>query len=72
VQRFELDLLILMTLTKKSSQDDNERLTDELANLLDETAEAHHKAFAPTEGKDPDWPLWYADYLLEKLRRMLN
>ena len=60
-----------MTLTKISSQDDHERLTDELANLLNETTEAHHKAFAATEGEDPDWPLWYADYLLEKLRRML-
>ena len=44
----------------------------ELVNLLNETAEAHHKAFASTEGEDPDWPLWYADYLLEKLRRMLK
>jgi hypothetical protein len=61
-----------MTLTKISSQDDHERLTDELANLLNETTEAHHKAFAATEGEDPDWPLWYADYLLEKLRRMLK
>ena len=37
---------------------DNEKLIDELANLLNETAEAHHKAFAATEGEDPDWPLW--------------
>jgi hypothetical protein len=51
---------------------DNEGLADELANLLNETAEAHHKAFAATEGEDPDWPLWYADYLLEKMREMLK
>ncbi len=48
-----------------------EKLTDELINLLNETAEAHHKAFAATE-EDPEWPIWYADYLLDKLRRMLN
>jgi hypothetical protein len=50
----------------------NEKLIDELANLLNETAEAHHKAFAATEGEDPDWPIWYADYLLEKIRQMLK
>ncbi len=50
----------------------NEKLIDELANLLDETAEAHHKAFAATEGEDPDWPLWYAEYLFEKLKKMIN
>jgi hypothetical protein len=49
-----------------------EKLIDELANVLIETAEAHHKAFAATEGEDPDWPLWYADYLLEKMRHMLK
>ena len=46
----------------------NEELIDELANLLNETAVAHRKAFAATEGGDPDWPLWRADYLLEKMR----
>jgi hypothetical protein len=35
----------------------NKQLIDELANLLNETAEAHHKAFAATEGEDPDWPI---------------
>jgi len=39
---------------------------------LNETAEAHHKTFAATEGEDPDWPLWYADCLLEKMRKMLK
>jgi NAD(P)H-hydrate epimerase len=49
-----------------------DKLTDELANLLNETAEAHHKAFAATNGEDAEWPIWYADYLLDKMRRMLN
>jgi hypothetical protein len=35
-------------------QNDNEKLIDK---LLNETAEAHYKAFAATEGEDPDWPL---------------
>jgi hypothetical protein len=51
---------------------DNKKMIDELANLLSETAEAHHKAFAATEGEDPDWPIWYADYLLDKMRQMLK
>jgi NAD(P)H-hydrate epimerase len=49
-----------------------DKLTDELANLLNETAEAHHKAFAATDGEDAEWPIWYADYLLDKMRGMLN
>lgn len=47
---------------------DNETLIDELVNLFNETAKAHHKAFAATEGEDPDWP----DYLLEKMRQILK
>ncbi|HVH63428.1 MAG TPA: hypothetical protein VNA65_07500 [Candidatus Dormibacteraeota bacterium] len=38
---------------------------DELARLLSQTAEAHHRAFISTDGFDPDWPSWYATYLLE-------
>ena len=53
-----------------SNSKDN--LIDELANLLNETAEAHHKAFTATNGEDAGWPIWYADYLLDKMRRMLN
>ena len=55
-----------------NGSNNNEKLIDKLANLVNETAEAHHKTFAATEGEDPDWPLWYADYLLEKLWRMLK
>lgn len=52
-----------------NDSNDNEKLINEVANLLNETAEAHHKAFAATKGEDPDWPLCYADYLLEKMRK---
>ena len=30
--------------------------------MLRETGQAHHKAFEVTNGADPDWPIWYADY----------
>lgn len=33
---------------------------------------AHHEAFAATDGEDPDWPLWYADYLRENASSALN
>ena len=38
---------------------------DGLAALLSRTAEAHHRAFISTGGADPDWPTWYARYLLD-------
>ncbi len=38
---------------------------DNLAELLQEAGHAHHTAFATTDGADPDWPIWYADYLKE-------
>ncbi len=34
--------------------------------LLMETGHAHHDAFAATDGADPDWPIWYADYARDK------
>lgn len=44
----------------------------EIETLFRETGIAHHKAFLPTEGVDPEWPLWYADYLFDKLGKFLN
>lgn len=35
--------------------------------LLEETAAAHHAAFIDTDGFDPEWPLWYATYLADRL-----
>lgn len=35
--------------------------------LLEETAAAHHEAFADVDGVDTDWSLWYADYLAQRL-----
>ena len=35
-------------------------------DLLRQAAEAHHDAFASTDGDDPDWPAWYAAWLLER------
>ena len=43
-----------------------------LADLLLEAGRAHHTAFAATNGTDPDWAIWYADYLQEPLAQRFN
>ncbi len=44
---------------------------DQIALLLRQTAEAHHEAYLSSDGSDPEWPLWYADYLWDKLPQLL-
>lgn len=48
------------------------KLDTQLQDLFREAGQAHHRAYASTDGVDPEWPLWYADYLHEKLKTMLN
>jgi hypothetical protein len=36
-----------------------------LAPLLHEAAETHHVVYRITDGDDPDWASWYADWLLD-------
>jgi NAD(P)H-hydrate epimerase len=47
-------------------------LAMELEQLFVETGHAHHQAFIETNGADPDWPIWYADYLKERLSTLLG
>ena len=47
-------------------------LAQQIADLLMETGHAHHQAFIEVDGNDPDWPLWYADYLHDKLGKLLK
>jgi hypothetical protein len=42
-------------------------LSGQLEVLFHEVGEAHHQAYIETDGADPEWPLWYADYLRERL-----
>ena len=42
--------------------------TADVRALLVETGHAHHEAYLETDGVDPEWPLWYADYLVERMR----
>jgi hypothetical protein len=36
-----------------------------VAELLNEAAETHHVVYRITDGGDPDWASWYADWLLD-------
>ncbi len=47
-------------------------IADQLEDLFTNAGSAHHKAFIKTNGEDQEWPLWYVDYLKEKLAKMLN
>ena len=49
-----------------------EGLVPQLRDLLVETGGAHHQAFIDTDGADPDWPIWYADYLVDRLPPLLG
>lgn len=39
--------------------------TSRIAELLHEAAETHHVVWRMTDGEDPDWASWYADWLLD-------
>lgn len=43
-----------------------------LVTLFREAGRAHHQAYIESDGDDPDWPIWYADHLLEPLQRHLS
>jgi hypothetical protein len=47
-------------------------LTSQLEGLFHEVGGAHHQAYIETDGADPEWPLWYADYLRERLGALLD
>jgi hypothetical protein len=38
---------------------------DRIRDLLHEAAETHHVVYRITDGDDPDWASWYADWLLD-------
>jgi hypothetical protein len=37
---------------------------DQIAKLLQEAAETHHRVYRITDGTDADWASWYADWLI--------
>ena len=47
-------------------------LGQQLEGLFRDVGEAHHQAYIETDGADPEWPLWYADYLRDRLAPLLE
>ena len=47
-------------------------LSGQLEAFFHEVGEAHHQAYIETDGADPEWPLWYADFLRERLGGLLD
>ncbi len=47
-------------------------LVTQIAALFTETGGAHHEAYAATDGADPDWPIWYAGHLVDRLGPLLG
>ncbi len=47
-------------------------LEHDLEELLAETGPAHHQAFIATDGEDPEWATWYAEYLCQRVNAMLE
>lgn len=47
-------------------------LAQTLEGLFAATADAHHAAFIETDGDDPEWPLWYAQNLVDQLNDLLG
>ena len=45
-----------------------------IARLLHEAAETHHVVYRITDGEDPDWASWYANWLthLSELPQLLG
>ncbi len=44
----------------------------QLEALFHEVARAHHQAYIETDGADPEWPLWYAEHLRDRLGALLD
>lgn len=38
---------------------------EQIAALLHEAGETHHRVYRIVEGEDPDWASWYASWLIE-------
>jgi glutaredoxin len=49
----------------------DEAKLQELTELFERAGKAHHAAFIETGGEDPEWPLWYSEYLHDRVAPFL-
>ena len=49
-------------------------VTARIATLLTEVADLHHRVYRLSDGEDPDWAVWYAEWLatLSELPQLLG
>jgi hypothetical protein len=47
-------------------------VTAQLEALFREAGHQHHEAFFGIDGADPEWPQWYADWLMDRLPALLG
>jgi hypothetical protein len=45
---------------------------DELTAVLAAAGPAHHAAYIETDGDDSEWPLWYANHVVDDVRQILD
>lgn len=45
---------------------------EQLVSLFKEAGEAHHTAYIATDGAHEDWPIWYAEYMHDRLAQLLD
>jgi len=61
-------VVVLLQHEKEASSNMSKEQTqrkETIAALLHQTGEDHLATHKETNGDDPDWPIWYADHLLE-------
>jgi NAD(P)H-hydrate epimerase len=51
--------------------EEQERI-QQIVDLLQETRREHHRAYAETNGADPQWPSWYAERIHEQFNALLE
>ena len=47
-------------------------IVDELTVFFAQAGKAHRETFVDAGGTDPEWPLWYAEFLVEKINEALS
>ena len=47
-------------------------LVQTLTEMFVDAGKAHSQAFIDTGGADEEWPLWYAEHLVDKLNERLH
>ncbi len=57
---------IQITIGRRANVSDSD-LIQGLEELFRETGQAHHQAFLSTDGADPELPIWYAAYLMDRI-----